>query len=335
MVRWLWLCAFMVFAMAIIGAITRLTESGLSIVQWEPIGGALPPLSQADWQVLFDEYRQSPQYLQINRGMSLEEFQGIFWWEWIHRQWGRLIGIVYALPLLWFAATRTVRGSLLLKLVALLGLGGLQAFVGWIMVASGLVDRPSVSHYRLALHLSLATILMALLIWLAVSCNDTRRFQAAGPGLRAHSKLAFLLLFTTLVWGAFVAGLDAGLIYNEFPRMGASLFPAEGFDLKPLWLNFFENHAAVQFTHRWLAIAAALVIAWLGLEAWRSPVTTARAKKLGLALVLMVSVQIVLGITTLLTNVHLHVATAHQGGALILIGLMTALSYELRGREGA
>jgi heme a synthase len=329
-IRWLWICAALVFAMAIIGAITRLTESGLSIVHWKPFGGAIPPLNEADWQALFAEYKGSPQYQQVNRGMSLAEFQGIFWWEWIHRQWGRLIGLAFALPLIWFTFTRRVSGPLLYKLCGLLVLGGLQAFMGWYMVASGLDADPSVSHYRLAAHLSLATLIMALLITLALKLADNRPWQLAPSGIRAHARIGFALLAITLVWGAFVAGLDAGQIYNEFPHMGGTLFPAEGLDLKPLWLNFFENHATVQFTHRWLAVLTAFVIFALGLEAVRSPNTSARAKRIGKWLMLMVWVQVALGITTLLTHVHLHVAATHQAGALILIGLMTMMVHELR-----
>lgn len=333
--RWLGLCAGMVFAMAIIGAITRLTESGLSIVEWNPVGGAVPPLSAAEWQRLFAEYQQSPQYKQINHGMSLAEFKGIFWWEWIHRFWGRLIGLVFALPLLWFAVTRRVSGSLLIKLLGLLALGGLQGGIGWFMVASGLVDAPNVSHYRLALHLACAVLLMALLIFTALGVADTRpvgRIPAAPPGLRAHTRFALLLLATTIVWGAFTAGLDAGLIYNEFPYMGGTLFPADGWHLAPAWRNFTENPAAVQFTHRWLAVSTALVILLLGFEVVRSPNVSERARKLGYALMGMVCVQVALGITTLLTVVQIHPAVTHQGGALVLAGLMTMLVYELRGR---
>lgn len=333
--RWLWFCAGMVFTMAIIGAITRLTESGLSIVEWAPIGGALPPMNAAEWQRLFADYQQTPQYQQINQGMTLAEFKGIFWWEWIHRFWGRLIGIAFALPLLWFAVTRRVQGTLLLKLCGLLILGGLQGGIGWFMVASGLVDQPNVSHYRLALHLSFAIFLMALLVFMALSVSDTRpvgRIPAAAPGLRGQLRFTFTLLALTIVWGAFVAGLDAGLIYNEFPRMGATLFPAEGLDIKPVWRNFIENHAAVQFTHRWLAMGTAFFVLLLGIEVLRNPNVSARARKLGWAVMAMVGVQVTLGIVTLLTNVHIHPAVAHQGGALILVGIMTALTYELRGR---
>ena len=331
--RWLLLCAAMVFIMAVIGAMTRLTESGLSIVRWNPIGGALPPLSEADWQVLFDQYRQTPQYLAVNSGMSLSDFKGIFWWEWVHRQWGRLIGLVFFLPFLWFAVTRRVQGRLLFKLLGLFMLGGLQGAVGWYMVASGLIDVPAVSHYRLALHLSLATLLMALLIYVGLGVADLRRHLRAPPGIRLHAKLGFIMVFVTLIWGAFVAGLDAGLIYNEFPKMGPGLFPEEGFKLSPVWKNFVENHAAVQFAHRWLALTTGVVVLLLGFEAWRSPNTSARARKLGLALMAMVCVQIALGITTLLTHVDLHVAVTHQAGALTLIALLTALNYELAGRQ--
>lgn len=333
--QWLWLCAGMVFAMAIIGAITRLTESGLSIVEWNPVGGAIPPLTGAEWQRLFAEYQQSPQYRQVNHGMSLAEFKGIFWWEWIHRFWGRLIGIVFALPLLWFAVTRRVKGALLLKLLGLLLLGGLQGGIGWFMVASGLVDQPNVSHYRLALHLSFAMLLMALLVYMALSVGDTRplgRIERAGQGLRGQTRFTFALLALTIIWGAFVAGLDAGLIYNEFPYMGDKLFPGEGLQLQPVWRNFVENHATVQFTHRWLALTTAFFVLLLGIELLRNPNVSHRASRLGWMLIGMVGVQVALGITTLLTHVKIHPAVAHQGGALLLVGLMTALVYELRGR---
>ncbi len=335
--HWLWICAGMVFAMAIIGAITRLTESGLSIVEWNPIGGTLPPLHDAEWQRLFAEYQKTPQYLQINQGMSLAEFKGIFWWEWIHRFWGRLIGVVFALPLLWFAVTRRVKGGLLLKLLGLFLLGGLQGGIGWFMVASGLVNEPSVSHYRLALHLGFAIFLMALLVYTALSVGETRhasQMPRAAQGLRGQVRFTFVLLAITVVWGAFVAGLDAGRIYNEFPYMGDSrLFPEEGLQMQPVLRNFVENHATVQFTHRWLALTTAFFTLLLGIELLRNPNVSARARNLGAALMGMVCVQVALGIVTLLTNVHIHPAVSHQGGALVLVGLMTALVYELRGRK--
>lgn len=331
--KWLWLCAGMVFLMAIIGAITRLTESGLSIVEWAPIGGTLPPMNEAEWQRLFAEYQKTPQYLQINHGMSLAEFKGIFWWEWIHRLWGRLIGFVFALPLFYFVVTRRVKGQLALKLLAILALGGLQGGIGWFMVASGLVDQPNVSHYRLALHLCMAVILFALLVYMALAVGEGReRLARAGDGLRAQARGTLVLAFITLIWGAFVAGLDAGLIYNEFPLMGGHLFPAEGLQLQPLWRNFIDNHAAVQFTHRALAIVTAVAVLLLAFEVRRSPNTSLRAHKLAPYLALMVLVQVGLGITTLLTHVHIHVAVAHQGGALLLIGLLTATVYELKGK---
>lgn len=333
--NWLWICAGMVFVMALVGAITRLTESGLSIAEWNPIGGAIPPLGEAEWQRLFAEYQATPQYQQVNHGMSLADFKGIFWWEWIHRFWGRLIGLVFALPMLWFAVTRRVKGGLLLKLFGLFALGGLQGGIGWFMVASGLIDQPNVSHYRLALHLACAILLMALLVYTALGVGDTRpvgRIPAAPVGLRGQARFTFTLLAVTIIWGAFVAGLDAGLIYNEFPKMGASLFPSEGLQMQPLWRNFVENHATVQFTHRWLALGTAFFVLLLGFEVVRSPNVSERAQKLGYALMAMVGVQVGLGITTLLTQVSIHPAVAHQGGALTLVALMTALIYELRGR---
>lgn len=330
--HWLWLCAGMIFVMALIGAITRLTESGLSIAEWKPLIGALPPLSEAEWNRVFDVYKQTPQFHALNADMTLEGFKKIFWWEWVHRLWGRLIGLVFALPLLWFAVTRQVQGSRLLKLLGLLALGGLQGGIGWFMVASGLIDRPSVSQYRLALHLLTAVLLMALVIWQALSVVDRGGRLMAPSGVRGHARLALLLVFVTMCWGAFVAGLDAGLVYNEFPLMGGRLLPEDALHLQPWWLNVFENPVGVQFLHRWLAVLTALVVFALGIELTHSPNVSERAAKLGRALMGVVVVQVTLGISTLLTQVNIILATAHQAGALLLTGLMVCVVYDLKGR---
>ncbi len=255
---WLLFCCGMVFAMAVIGAITRLTESGLSMVEWKPLIGMLPPLSEAEWNRVFGLYQATPEYRYINAGMSLDEFKHIFFWEWFHRLWGQLIGFAFLLPFLWFWATKRIPKGLMPKLLGLFLLGGLQGGIGWFMVVSGLVDRPSVSHYRLALHLGVAFTIFGLMLWVALGLLDPKPESGrsgAAPALRRHAGLALGLVAVTVAWGAFVAGLDAGMIYNTWPLMGGHLVPEDMWFLDPAALNFVENHAGVQFTHRWLAIA--------------------------------------------------------------------------------
>ncbi len=313
---WLLLCCFMVFAMAVIGAVTRLTESGLSITQWKPVTGALPPLNESQWQAEFDLYRQSPEYLKKNAGMSLEAFKSIFFWEWLHRLWGRMIGIVFAAPLLYFWAKKHIPAGYGKKFIALLALGGLQGAVGWWMVASGLIDRPLVSHYRLAVHLMMALGVYAMMLWLALGLlGKPEPHRAPTFCLKRHGLIAFTLATLTIIWGAFTAGLDAGMIYNEFPLMGGRIFPYEGLNMTPEWLNFLENHATVQFMHRALAICTGIIALWFAFR-MASP-----------ALVFFVVLQVGLGIGTLLSQVWVPIAAIHQAGA-ILLG--SALLWELR-----
>lgn len=309
----------MVFAMAVIGAITRLTESGLSITEWQPVTGILPPLNEAEWMAEFELYKQTPEFQHKHFWMELDDFKNIYFWEWLHRLWGRLIGIVYAVPLIWFWVRKQIPQGYGWKLTGLLALGGLQGFVGWFMVMSGLVDQPHVSHYRLALHLGIAFIIFGLLLWVGLDLWHKDRLRAAPapskPHLMAHGLAGLGLLSLTIIWGAFVAGLNAGLIYNSFPLMNGHFFPPEPF----MGVSApFEQHAWVQFIHRWLAIFSAFVLL---AYAWR-----ARATALGI----MVVIQAGLGILTLLTHVHLHVATAHQAGALILLTLLIVSLHKLR-----
>lgn len=329
--NWLLLCAGMVFVMAIIGAITRLTESGLSITEWKPITGALPPLNEAQWLTEFEKYKQIPEYQVLNQGMSLDEFKHIFFWEWFHRLWGRLIGLVFALPLAWFAVKGMVTRSMLPKLVGLFILGGLQGFIGWFMVQSGLSVRTDVSHYRLALHLSMALILYALLIQAGLGLRHpgaTHRPDRAG--LRRHGWAAMVMVSVTVVWGAFVAGLDAGFAYNTWPLMNGEFAPPEMWNLSPSWLNFLENTATVQFTHRWLAIAtAAMVLSYAWRVGQRADLAGV-AKRSALWVSLGIGGQVVLGITTLLHAVPVALGSAHQGGALVVIALLIRSIHTLR-----
>jgi heme a synthase len=298
---WLLAVAALVAAMVLLGGATRLTDSGLSIVEWRPVSGALPPLSAADWQAEFDRYRAYPEYQKINRGMSLDEFKRIYWFEWSHRQLGRAIGAAFLLPFLWFLARGRIDRPLGLRLAGLFALGGLQGAVGWWMVASGLVDRPDVSHLRLAAHLGLAFLIFAGLLWQAwrLLAPDAR---AAGPRLLALALPLAVLLQTLL--GALVAGLDAGLAYNTFPTMNGAWIPDDLARPGPWW----DNPTAVQFAHRLgaFALAGLCLFAWL-----RAPAA------FGLVLA-VAAAQFALGVATLLLQAPLPLALAHQAGALAL-----------------
>lgn len=306
--NWLYLNAFMVFAMAVIGAITRLTESGLSITEWKPISGAIPPLSHAEWLHVFDLYQQTPEYQKINHGMSLEEFKEIFFWEWFHRLWGRLIGLVYAIPLVIFWIKGMIPEGYKKPLVGLLILGGAQGLMGWLMVMSGLVERPSVSHFRLASHLSLAFIVYGCLLWIGYSLDNIKpKFTTFCRRRHGWTALAFTTI--TIIWGAFMAGKDAGLVSNTWPQMyEGTIVPTEFSNLT--FETFFNNEAIIHFTHRWIAAITLIIV---GTFAWR-------VKSLPLAA--MIFIQFGLGIATIMTNVHIHTAATHQAGAFIVTALL-------------
>jgi len=297
--------------MVVIGGITRLTESGLSIVEWRPITGILPPLDEAAWAAEFAKYRQIDQYRLMNEGMSLAEFKTIFFWEWFHRLWGRLIGLVFLVPFLWFAARGAVRGALAVKLFAFFCLGGLQGAIGWWMVKSGLDrDMLAVSQYRLAVHLGLALVLYLALLWTAL---DLLRGPRGTSRLRSRGLAALALVFVTAMAGAFVAGLDAGMSFNSFPLMDGQFVPAGYGDIAPFWKNLFENHAAVQFNHRWLGIATLVAVCAFG---WTLRGVAPAAAK---AVVAAAGVQGALGIATLLLWVPIPLAAAHQAGSVVLL----------------
>lgn len=302
---WLYFVCFMVFAMAVIGAITRLTESGLSMVEWRPLIGALPPLSEEEWQRVFDLYQQTPEYQHKHFWMEIDDFKRIFFWEWLHRLWGRLIGLAFALPLLWFAVKKQIPQGYGLKFTGLLLLGGLQGVIGWWMVKSGLADRPEVSHYRLAVHLGLAFILFGLLWWTALGLSE-RKTITVTKGLIMHGWGSLFFLSITIIWGAFVAGLDAGLVYNTWPLMNGSFLPPEQFDIS----SIIDQQAWIQFTHRWIAIFAGIAILALAM------------RTNDILLGMMLFIQIGLGIATLLSQVAIPLAALHQAGAIILLALL-------------
>lgn len=309
---WLLAVAGLVFAMVIVGGATRLTDSGLSITEWKPILGALPPLSQADWLEAFEKYKLIPEYQTVNRGMALSEFKFIFWWEWSHRFLGRFIGVAFFVPMLAFWLTGRLESRLRAPLAGLFVLGGLQGLMGWYMVMSGLVDRVDVSQYRLAAHLTLAALILAGLIWVMLSI--TRRHT--GP--MSIGPIALLILIGVQIFaGALVAGLNAGLTYNTWPLMDGDFIPAGLLSETPAWRNLFENILTVQFQHRMLAYL--VVIAVID-EARKSIIRgPAAARWPAWAMVAIVIVQVVLGIATLLAVVPLSLALMHQAGAFLLL----------------
>ncbi|MFC3442131.1 COX15/CtaA family protein [Sphingobium rhizovicinum] len=313
--RWLLIVAFLVFCMVVVGGITRLTESGLSITQWKPITGAIPPLTHDQWMEAFRLYQQIPEYQQLRRGMTLSDFQFIFFWEWMHRLLGRLIGVVFALPLVWFAWKRAIPAGYGPRLVALLALGGLQGAIGWWMVKSGLSVRTDVSHYRLAVHLLTALFIMGGLIWTALDLLALARSPAARPAvLRPFAIGALLALFVQLMLGAFTAGLDAGYVSSTWPLMNDHLVP-EGINwMGSLWATVSSDPYLVHFLHRWWAWVAAVALFLLARRAKR-----AGRRSASIAIQAALGTQIVLGIATVISGIALPLAVLHQAvGALVV-----------------
>ncbi len=318
--RWLFVVAALIVAMVVVGGITRLTESGLSITQWKPISGIIPPLNDAQWQAEFARYRLIPEYAAFNRGMTLGGFKAIFFWEYAHRVLGRIIGVAFALPLLWFAVRRRIPHGYGRRLTALLLLGALQGAIGWWMVASGLSVRTDVSHVRLAVHLLTAVTILSGIIWTALDLVALHRNPLAMPSrLGPVAMLALGLLLVQIMYGAFTAGLDAGYAFSSWPLMGDAFFPAGVPMTDPTWRNAVDNPVVVQFIHRWFAFAAAGGLVWLAFRA-----TRAGAHRIGAAVVMLVCLQIALGISTLMTGVEIGMAVAHQANAALL--LITAVS---------
>jgi cytochrome c oxidase assembly protein subunit 15 len=323
---WLIVVIVMVFAMVVIGGVTRLTQSGLSIVDWNPIMGAVPPLSDAAWMDAFNAYKRFPEYQRINYGMTLAEFKAIFLVEYFHRLWGRLIGLVFALPFAWFVIRGRVHGALAWKLGGVLLLGGAQGLMGWVMVQSGLIDNPSVSAYRLTAHLMIAVAIYLILLWMVLERTLT---PSGATDLRRPALVALALALVTVASGGFVAGLDAGMTYNTFPLMDGQLVPDGLLMLDPVWRNPFENVAMVQFDHRVFAKVSVIAVLWLGLRAARS-MAAGRARTAALASSAMALIQGALGITTLLLVVPVSLGAAHQAGAMALIALLTWTLFESR-----
>jgi len=330
MVRiWLYLVVLVLFALFVVGGATRLTGSGLSITEWKPIHGVIPPLNEAEWQEEFAKYREIPQYQQLNKGMNLGEFKSIFWWEWAHRFLARGVGLLVALPLAFFWLTGRLERHLKPKLAGLFVLGGLQGAIGWWMVASGLSERVSVSQYRLAIHLVFACIIFTATLAVARGLAPHSAPPATLVNRRFAGWMVVFVLFQIYL-GALVAGLHAGLSFNTWPLMDGSLWPGGLLTIDPAWLNFFENPKTVQFMHR-LGAYALLVAAILHVvQLWRSEPGTPHAAR-GIVLLGLIIMQACLGIVTLLWAVPLHAALSHHIMALIVLGFAVA---HWRGTKG-
>jgi cytochrome c oxidase assembly protein subunit 15 len=330
---WFWSIALVTVGVLIVGGVTRLTHSGLSIVNWDPIMGVIPPLSEREWQQAFQRYQQFPEYQQLREGMTLGEFKFIFFWEYLHRLLARAIGLVFLIPFAFFAARRWLNRPLALRALALFALGATQGLMGWLMVASGLIDRPSVSHYRLAAHLSLAFLIFGYAVWLARDLSmAAERNSLPSPSLRQLRRglvLIGVLLGCQIIWGAFVAGLKAGFFSNTFPLMGGRLVPAGWLSLQPMARNFFENPSTVQWLHRVLGTLLLIVVIGFALKA-KALQLDPRTARYAKVFLLTVVLQYALGIATLLLAVPVALGVLHQTVALLLFGLWLSMLHRTR-----
>lgn len=331
MVRfWLYAILLVLFALVLVGGATRMTGSGLSITEWKPIHGVIPPLNDAEWQEEFLKYQQIPQFSQLNSDMTVHEFKSIFWWEWAHRLLARGVGFVFAIPLVFFWLTRRIERGMVPKLAGILALGGLQGAIGWWMVASGLVERVSVSQYRLAIHLTLASLIFTATMVVARGLAPHSEPVAD----RSTQRLAGILVFLALVQiylGGLVAGLHAGLSYTTWPLMDGKVIPGDLLLIEPVWRNFFESPKTVQFVHRIGAYTLFIVALWHVIATYRRLPGTTHARRSAVLFVL-ITLQAIIGISTLVMQVPLHLALTHQGFALVVLGFAAA---HWRGTKGA
>ncbi|MFC1589199.1 COX15/CtaA family protein [Pseudomonadota bacterium] len=328
---WLLICCATIFAMVILGGVTRLTGSGLSMVQWAPIMGILPPLNQDAWQETFRLYQQFPEFQLKNFHMTLDDFKSIFWFEYAHRLLGRGIGLIFFLPFLFFFFTGKINKSLTPKLLTMFVLGGLQGLMGWYMVKSGLVDDPHVSQYRLTAHLTLAIVIYAYMFWVALDLLSPKTdftFREKYPKFAQLAKIITAIIFITIMSGGFVAGTRAGFAFNTFPLMNGQLIPEGLFAMNPVWHNFFENIITVQFDHRVLATLLFLIIPTFWIKTRKLKLETISHNSIHLLLAAL-ALQITLGISTLLLVVPVSLAAAHQAGAVILLTASLFVSHQL------
>lgn len=332
---WLLFCAAVVFGMILLGGVTRLTNSGLSMVEWKPLVGVIPPLSEEAWQETFNKYKAFPEYQKVNRGMSLDAFKSIFMFEYLHRVLGRLIGVIFFFPMVYFWAKKKLRQGLSPKLIVLFFLGGFQGLLGWYMVKSGLVNNPRVSQYRLTAHLGVAVLIYAYMLWLSFELLFVRRAaQARTAQLGVHPLARWSLWLVGLVYlmilsGGLVAGTRAGLAYPTWPLMGDSFIPPGLYSLTPAWLSIFEDVTTIQFNHRMFAYGLTVLIGLFVYGVIRHS-SSQRAKLAASLLVIALVVQVTLGVSTLLLQVPVVVAAAHQGGAVILLSAAVYCSHVIR-----
>lgn len=329
---WLLIGYGMVFIMLVLGGITRLTQSGLSIVEWNVIMGVVPPLNDNDWNTAFEKYQQFPEYKILNKTMTVNEFKNIFWWEFIHRLWGRLIGIVFIIPFILFIIQKKLSLTWIKKLTAVFLLGAFQGFMGWYMVKSGLIENPHVSHYRLTMHLFLAFTICGMLLWYAMQwfSNSAANIQMAiQKSLSKYATWLTILILLQAMLGGLVAGLKAGFMFNTYPKMGDSWLPEAAWMMDPVWMNFLENGVMIQFMHRTLAliVVAGIAAFWLKTRKMELPPQIKKAISL---LALMGFLQLTLGIVTILLAVPVFWGVAHQAGALALFTVAIRVLYQVK-----
>lgn len=329
-VVWLLTGCVLIFIMVAIGGMTRLTHSGLSMVEWTLFGSA-PPSNEADWNELFDKYKQYPEYQQVNFNFSVEEFKRIFWWEYIHRQFGRMIGLVFIVPFFWFWLKGKLSSSLKPKLILILIMGGFQGLLGWYMVKSGLKQMPDVSHYRLAMHLITAFLTFAYTFWVALGLIYPNP-PALQKGMKKPMVFLLLILIVQIVWGAYVAGLNAGKVYTTWPLMGDTLIPEAVTAMQPWWSNFVEGIAGVQFVHRYLAYIVLGLVIYLFVKSRKLKLSNTQQKGINF-LLFAVSLQFVLGVFTLLFAVPVSLGLLHQLGAFVLLGATVYALHRFCGGE--
>jgi heme a synthase len=327
---WLLAGCVLIFAMVVVGGITRLTKSGLSIVEWNVISGTLPPLSERQWLEEFEKYKQFPEYQKLNYNFTLADYKSIFWWEYIHRLLGRVIGLVFIIPFAYFLVRKKFSKPLLKQVLILFGLGALQGFLGWFMVKSGLINKPHVSHYRLALHLITAFTAFAYSLWLAMNLIfDKKEHYVAQPALKKLAYLFFGVLVLQIVYGAFVAGLKAGFVYNTFPKMGSSWIADGVTAIQPFYKNFVEGLAGVQFVHRYLGFLVLGIPFYMWMKSKRFALLTRQIFAIQ-ALVFAVVIQFLLGVFTLLYQVPVSLGVIHQAGAMVLLAITIYIIHSLK-----
>lgn len=325
---WLFTGCFLIYGMVMVGGITRLTGSGLSITEWKLVTGIVPPLSQKAWEEEFEAYKKIPQYQLINSSFTLEDFKNIYWWEYIHRLFGRVIGVVFIIPFLWFWLKKKFPSGFIKKMLFLFFLGGLQGFLGWFMVSSGLTENVYVSHYRLAIHLIAAFAIFGFAFWYALDIAFPSHFSSLS-GLRKVALILFSIVILQIIYGAFVAGLKAGYGYPTWPKMGDAWIPDDVLAIVPIWKNFTEGRAGVQFVHRYLAYVVVLLTILLLYRSMNKDVPSS-VTKIVMVIGIVVLVQFMLGVLTLIYGVPIVIAILHQTGAFILFALLLFLLHKLR-----